>query len=145
MKTRKILFSGIAFLSLVCSGLGYGQISLNTSPYIENFDGIGTTQPTGWSVRTGATSTALGAVATFPVTATAWNVTTGHFRNVASATGLTSTATTTAQNSSSNRSLAVRQSGTFANPGASFVLQLANTSNRANFQLSFKLNSFYCN
>lgn len=118
-----------------------GQVTLTTSPYTENFDGVGTTLPTGWSVRTGANATTLGTVATFSTTATAWNTTNSGFRNSASATGLTGAATATEQNNATNRCIGLKQTGSFGDPGAAFVLQLANTLNLTNFQMSFQLQS----
>lgn len=115
------------------------QVSLTVSPYVQDFN-TGTL-PTGWSVRTGATNTAPGISATYNTGPTSWTSATGNFRNVASATGLKSTATTTEQNASVNRALGLRQTGTFGDPGAAFVLQLSNTTGWANFVLRFKLQS----
>lgn len=117
------------------------QLSLTSSPYQQSFDGIGTGLPTGWEVRTGATASALGTTATPVTTATAWNSTSGNFRNVASANGLTSSSTSTEQSTSTNRALAVRQTGTFGDPGAAFYLQLQNTASKTGFKLNFQLQS----
>jgi hypothetical protein len=117
------------------------QVTLGTSPYFQDFNSISSGLPTGWSVRTGATASALGTTATLVTTNTAWNSTTGNFRNVAAASGLIATSTTIDQNNSVNRALAVRQTGSLGDPGAAFVLQVANTAGLTNFQLSFKLQS----
>lgn len=130
-----MLASAIAF-----SGV-FGQLTLTTSPYVQNFDGIGTGLPTGWSVRTGATGSALGTTATLQTAATAWGVTSGNFRNVASATGLTAASDATAQAASTNRALAVRQTAGFGDNSAAFTLEIDNTSGKANFALSFLLQS----
>lgn len=130
------LFLGI-FLSLVA----YGQLTLGTSPYTQTFDGIGSGLPTGWTVRSTASATSLGTAATVTTAATAWADTAGAFKNFASADGLTSAASTTTQSGSTDRVLGVRQSGSFADPGAAFVLQLSNTTGKASFNLSFKLQS----
>lgn len=123
--------------------LGYipvmAQISLTVSPYFQDFNAGAL--PIGWSVRTGATNTAPGISATYNAGPTSWTSATGNFRNVASATGLKSTATTNEQNASVNRALGLRQTGTFGDPGAAFVLQLSNTIGWANFVLRFKLQS----
>ncbi|MCA6381841.1 MAG: choice-of-anchor J domain-containing protein [Cytophagales bacterium] len=117
------------------------QVTLGTSPYFQDFNSISSGLPTGWSVRTGATASALGTTATLVTTNTAWNSTTGNYRNVAAASGLIATSTTIDQNNSVNRALAVRQTGSLGDPGAAFVLQVANTAGLTNFQLSFKLQS----
>jgi endonuclease/exonuclease/phosphatase family metal-dependent hydrolase len=119
----------------------WGQVILTTSPYTQDFNSISSGLPTGWTVRTGSTGSALGATATLITTATSWSTSTGNFRNVAAASGLTSASIAADQNNSTNRALAVRQTGAFGDPGAAFVLQLANTSGLTNFQLSFKLQS----
>jgi len=130
------------FFSVLCFQIqGSAQVTLTTSPYSQDFNSIGSGLPPGWSVRTGATATALGNAGTLVSAATAWNTTTGNFRNVAAAAGLTATSVSTDQNNSANRALAVRQTGSLGDPGAAFVLQLANTSGLTNFQLSFKLQS----
>ncbi|MFT3680525.1 MAG: MBG domain-containing protein [Ferruginibacter sp.] len=85
---------------------------------------MATALPAGWTVRTSATATSAGSVAAFNTTATAATQTTGAFYNVTGA---------------SDRAPGVRQSGSFGDPGAAFVLQLANTSDKTNFSLSFKL------
>ncbi|MCX8489617.1 MAG: CotH kinase family protein, partial [Cyclobacteriaceae bacterium] len=117
------------------------QVTLGTSPYSQDFNSLGTGLPTGWSVRTGASASALGATATLVTANTSWISPTGNFRNVAAASGLTAASTTTDQNNSVNRALAIRQTSNFGDPGAAFVLQLANTTGLTNFQLSFKLQS----
>ncbi|MFM7428772.1 MAG: hypothetical protein ACKO1F_02615 [Flammeovirgaceae bacterium] len=119
----------------------WGQAILTTSPYTQDFNSISSGLPTGWTVRTGSTGSALGATATLVTTATSWSTTAGNFRNVAAASGLTSASIAADQNNSTNRALAVRQTGAFGDPGAAFVLQLANTSGLTNFQLSYKLQS----
>ncbi|HQW12505.1 MAG TPA: lamin tail domain-containing protein [Saprospiraceae bacterium] len=117
------------------------QVNLTTSPYTESFDGVGSGYPTGWTGRTGANATNLGTTQTLTTSKTAWNNTTGAFKNFASADGLNSGSSTTDQSNSTDRALGVRQTGSFGDPGASFTLQLANTNNITNLQLSFKLQS----
>lgn len=132
------------FISLILcidSGLN-AQVTLSTSPYTQNFNSIGSGLPTGWTVRTGATETNLGTTASFVTTATAWATTNGQFRNSASANSPASSGdNATTQSGRSDRALSVRQSGSFGDPGAAFVLQLANTTGLSNFELSFKLMS----
>ncbi|MBC6989720.1 T9SS-dependent choice-of-anchor J family protein [Hymenobacter sp. BT491] len=132
--------TGVVILLLVASG-AFAQVTLSTSPYSENFDGVGGGLPAGFTVRTGATATVLGTAATPIIAPTVWNSTSSGFKNVASATGLTAASTTDEQNAATNRALAVRQTGTFGDPGAAFVFQLANTTRKSGFKLTFQLQS----
>jgi hypothetical protein len=128
---------------------GNGSISLVTSPQTINFDNIGTSGlPAGVYGKQDATSLELGNEGTVYNgnfnTPTAWNQTSLGYKNFASATGLTSTATSTVQNASTNRALGFRQTGTAGtggDPGAAFAFQLANTTGKSNVQMEFKLQS----
>lgn len=130
-----------ALLTLCTTTGAWAQVTLGTSPYVQTFDGIGSGLPEGFTVRTGATATALGTTATLTTAATAWSNTTGSFKNFASADGLTAGATTAEQAASTDRALGVRQTGTVGDPGAAFVFQVANTVGKTDFDLSFKLQS----
>jgi hypothetical protein len=116
----------------------WGQLTLTGVSYTQNFDGIGSGLPPGWTVRTGATNTARGTAATLTTTTTTWANTAGNFRNVASANSLAFDATDAIQNSSTDRALGIRQTGTFGDPGASFEFEIDNTTGRENFNLSLK-------
>lgn len=129
---------------------GGGSINLGTtSPFIINFDNLGTSGlPSGVYVKQDATNIDLGNEATVFNgnfnTGTAWNQTSLGYKNFASATGLTSTATSTVQNAATNRALGFRQTGTAGtggDPGAAFAFQLANTTGKTNLALEFKLQS----
>ncbi|RYY07703.1 MAG: hypothetical protein EOO36_24410, partial [Cytophagaceae bacterium] len=111
--------------------------TLATSPYLETFDALANGLPTGFRVYTGATASSLGTAATLTTAPTAWNNTTGAFKNFASA-DIGSTGT---QASATDRALGVRQTGTLGDPGASFVFQVANTTGRTDFALTFSLQS----
>lgn len=130
----------LLFLMFSISGVAWGQLTLPAgTTYTENFDGIGTALPTGWSVRTGASTSTLGTAQTLTTTATSWADTAGAFKNCAAGeTPLISSSTITAQSGSTDRALAVRPSGAFGDPGAAFTLQLANTSLRTSFSLTLK-------
>ncbi len=117
------------------------QISLSGTSYTQAFDAIGSGLPTGFSVVTSASASALGTTAAFTTAATAWTSTTSGWKNSASADGLASNASSAVQNAAIDRSLTLRQSGSFGDPGAGLVMQLANTTGFANFNLSFKLQS----
>lgn len=142
---KTLRWYGLLLLTLLCTvWRAEAQVTLTGTSYTQNFDGISSGLPTGWTVRTGATSSALGtpaAVSATVTTATSWATTSGNFRNVASADGLLSSATSTDQSNSTDRALGVRQTGSFGDAGAAFVLQLANTVGYNNFTLSFKLQS----
>jgi hypothetical protein len=128
---------------------GGGSITLTTSPVTINFDNLGTTGlPAGVFVKQDATALDLGNEATVfngNFTApTAWNQSSLGFKNYASATGLTATATSTAQNASTNRALGARQTSTVGSggdPGAAFVFLLTNTAGKSNLQMQFQLQS----
>jgi hypothetical protein len=116
-------------------------VALGTSPYIENFNNLGTALPAGFGVYTAATATALGTAATPTLAATAWNNTTGAFKNFASANSLAAGATTAVQSAATDRALGVRQTGSLGDPGAAFVFAVANTTGKQDFTLSYKLQS----
>ncbi|MGI8502477.1 MAG: choice-of-anchor Y domain-containing protein, partial [Hassallia sp.] len=121
-------------------------VTLNGTPYEENFDGIGFGLPLGWLLYTGATSSSLGTSVSFTTTTTTWGDTTGAFKNfAANDSGLASNenASKNLQDSATDRALGIRQTGTgtspgFGDPGASFVFNLDNTLGFQNFGLSFK-------
>ncbi|RYY19524.1 MAG: T9SS type A sorting domain-containing protein [Cytophagaceae bacterium] len=152
---KRFLFLGLASgLALATTAQAQTAVTLGTSPYVENFDNLGTALPAGFSVYTNATTTALGTAATpvlTPSATTAWSNTAGGFKNYASATALGAGAATAAQTAATNRALGVRQTGSFgdgtstATPptgvGPAFVFQVANTTGKSDFQLSYKLQS----
>jgi endonuclease/exonuclease/phosphatase family metal-dependent hydrolase/uncharacterized protein YdeI (BOF family) len=113
-------------------------VTLSGTQYLENFDNIGTALPTGWGTKTGATSnTALGMDAAPTVAPTLWNGVSGRFNNYASA----EIGATSDQNAATNRAVGIRQTSAVGDPGAAFVVKLANTTGFSSFQLSFKLQS----
>ena len=146
---RTLIRPGIIFKGLVLCVMNlcftahhsWSQLTLGPPPYIQDFNSIGGGLPAGWTVRTAASASAVGIPATFSSSASSWSSATGNFRNVAAAAGLVYNATTTAQSNSVNRSLGIRQTSTFGDPGAAFVLQLDNTAELSNFSLSFTLES----
>ncbi len=94
------------------------QLTLTGTTYTQSFDGVGTGLPTGFDVRTGATTTSLGTLSTFTTAQTTWATATGAFANAASSDGLTATATTAQQNASTDRVISIQQTGSFGDPGA---------------------------
>lgn len=137
---KKVYLQLLLCVFVICN-YATGQVTLSGTSYTELFDNIGAGLPTGWTVRTPATASSLGTAQTLTTTATAWNNTTGAFKNFASADGLTGTSTSAQQAASTDRALGVRQTGAFGDPGAAFTLQLANTSGFSNFTLTFDLQS----
>jgi hypothetical protein len=133
------------------------QVTLGTSPYTQNFDGMGngsaTTNalPAGFSVYTGATAASIGSAPTAAQlilkpgdATTAWNTTSGAFKNFASGNSLASVANATAQTGAADRALGVRQTGSFgdgAGVGPAFVFRIDNTTGKTDFVLNFKLQS----
>ncbi len=113
-------------------------VTLIGTLYNETFDGIGATLPSGWDIYTGATVSSIGTSPTFTTTPTSWVETAGRFKNFAAGDSLTSSATVSEQNAASDRALGIRQTGTFGDPGGSFVFSLNNTSGFQNFGLSLK-------
>ena len=120
-----------------------GGISLgSTSPFLLNFNGIGTGLPAGVNVFTGATSTGFGNAGTYTSAVGLWTATGAGFKNFASATGLTVTADQATQDAATDRALGVRQTSSVGyDPGASFVFQIDNTTGKTNVQLQFLLQS----
>ena len=138
---RKItrLFMGLMVLLPVVS---WGQMTLGTSPYIQNFDSLGVSGlPTGWTVVTSATATSLGSPSS--VVTDVWANTSGNFRNVAAAESpQTSASSTGVQNAATDRALAIRPSGSFGDPNGAFLFQIANTTGKTGFSLSLKHMTF---
>lgn len=119
-------------------------ISLPASgTYTQTFDNIAGGLPAGWTVRTGAAKSPpqLGVEAALTTAPTPWDDAADGFKNMASADGLSQTATASEQASSGDRALGIRQSATSGDPGAAFTLQLSNTLGVSNLNLKFKIQS----
>jgi hypothetical protein len=142
---KKFLFLGFATGLTLAATTAQAQVTLGTSPYAENFDNLSTGLPTGFSVYSSATTSSLGTAATLVTAPTAWSNSTAAFKNLASATALTAATSTADQAAATNRALGVRQTGastgTITDPGAAFVFQVANTTGKTDFALTFKLQS----
>jgi hypothetical protein len=116
-----------------------GQVHLPLGGvYYQDFDQLQQGLPAGWSVHGGATDSTLGNVELFSTIHFNWANNAGSFKNAASATGLTVTATNSDQENHNNRALGVKQTGSFGDPGASFNLAIVNTLGKENFALSLK-------
>lgn len=104
------------------------QVVLQPGTHIETFDNLSSGLSPGWSVRTGASATALGTESdTINFAATSWGSVTGNFRNVASLEnpGVASGDSVATQSGYADRALGIRQTGTFGDPGAAFTFHLS--------------------
>lgn len=120
------------------------QVTLTTSPYTENFNNIGTAGvPNGFLIKFNALAATLGTDSTFQLKPVIWNDLSRGFKNFASSTTVNDpVAPQATQDASTDRALGVRQtSATGWDPGASFVFRIANTTEKYNFKLNFKLQS----
>ncbi|MBE2288186.1 MAG: T9SS type A sorting domain-containing protein [Chitinophagaceae bacterium] len=132
------------------------QLTLSGTSYYQNFNGIGSGLPTGWAVADTARVNYLGDIlpgSAFISAATSgtWGSTTnssrGGFKNYPSANVITMGADSLTQVGTTDRALGVRQVNNTAStlpnsdPGAAFILQIANTTGFKNFTASFKLQS----
>ncbi|MBM3864080.1 MAG: hypothetical protein FJ385_09085, partial [Verrucomicrobia bacterium] len=131
--------------ALACAAFVFGAVEVKAqvtlpegTTYTQDFDGINTALPAGWSVRTGANATSLGTAATFSTSKIQWTDTAGAFKNFASADGGASADAATTQSGRTDRALGIRQTGSFGDPGAAFTLQLANTLGKTGFNLAMK-------
>ena len=138
---KQLLFLGLASVLSLVVRPAQAQVALTGTAYTQDFNGLGSAIPAGFSVYTAATATSLGTAATVAPAAVAWNNTTGAFKNFASATGLTGTAAVADQTAATNRALGVRQTSAFGDPGAAFVFQATNTTGKKNLTLTFQLQS----
>jgi len=118
----------IAVISGLCLFMALSvkaQYVLSLGTYDQDFSNLGTgttsvTLPTGWFAADNATSSTVGTQVTSIIRDT-WSDTAAGLRNVAGVTGLTSTSTTTQQNSSTDRAFGYRQSASVGDPGAALA------------------------
>ena len=151
---KVILLSSIVALSFAANA----QYTLTgASPYVQNFDGIGTGLPSGWSVYSGASATGTGTLESFSsstsygifydTSCAASAVLGGGFKNYPSASSVNAGTSCTAQQTVLNRAIGVRQvsptNATHPNldSGASFNFTVANTGGITNLGCSFRLQS----
>lgn len=144
MKTNSNIYR-ILFSLAAVSLSGSGQVILSGTGYVEGFDGIDSGLPSGWSVRTNASATSLGSPAVFNVSPTAWSSSSGQFANYASTvsndgTNFAGSESSSIQSGCTNRCPAVRQTGSFGDPGAAYVLELQDTRGLVDFALSLDCN-----
>lgn len=144
-------------LACLAFGASAQTLTLTGTSYNQNFDGIGSGLPTGWRLYAASSATSIGALETLNTSSTTGlfndttcgnnNVTSGGFKNYASADVCTEGTSCTAQQAATDRALGVRQvaktNATHPNldSGAAFVLVIANTTDITNVALQFKLQS----
>ena len=93
-------------------------------------------------MASGGTAASSGIPETFTTAKALWGSTGVGFKNYASATGLTASATAMDQDNATNRALGVRQTSAAGfDPGASFIFVLANTTGKNNLKMDFQLQS----
>jgi hypothetical protein len=144
--TRKVCtVVAVSFgLGIAGSGSLHAQLDLNDygTNYLENFNSISNGLPVSWAVAISATASSVGTATTLTTNGTSWGTTTGQFANYASTvsnfeTNFLGGELSAVQAACTNRAVGVRQTGaTGMDPGAAFVLQLLNTTNRYNFKLN---------
>ncbi len=143
--------------TVVASFAATAQVTLGSSPYTQNFNSLSSGVPSGWRVYNSSGANTLGTLSSLNPSATtgifndtacgATNVSSGGFKNYASANIMTEGSACAAQQTATDRAMGIRQvsKGNATNPntdsGAAFVLVLANTTGLTNFNLSFKLQS----
>lgn len=126
-------FVGVAGLVTMFAVSTGAQVALTGAGYTQNFNSIGKGLPPGWSVRTNATATDLGTPVNFNTNAVSWGSSAGQFCNTAGPTNnllalAVGNESASLQSAFTNRCLSIRQTAAFGDPGAAFVLQIANTS-----------------
>ena len=143
LKNRKIFLSVVLSFLMMTGGNAWAQVTLTGTSYSENFDGIGTggtSTPQGWSTSMNATISTLGTTTSTLATGinSYWSNTTAGAKNAASLDigGGTSNAN---QLNALDRAISIRQTSASGDPGAAFILTIANTTGFQNFSGSFKL------
>jgi hypothetical protein len=136
---------GVAGLMTVLAVSAEAQVKLTGTNYTQNFNSLSNGLPPGWSVRTNATATSLGTPANFNTNVVSWGTQTGQFGNAAGITNnslavAVGTETAVQQISFTNRCLSLRQTVSYADPGAAFVFQIENTTGFSNLTFSVDLN-----
>ncbi len=141
---KKRIVRAVTLLAVVVATSAPAQIVLTGTNYSQSFDDLASGLPPGWSVQTNSTANALGTDAAFTTNCTSWGTTGAQFANYASTmnngTNLLGTESAPVQAAFANRCLGMRQSSSFGDPGAAFVVRIANTLGFARFRLAIDLN-----
>lgn len=123
-----------AIVGVLLSDPCWAGLVLTGTSYTENFNNSASGLPANWTVRTGATATSLGT--SVALGSGSWVTQTGQFFSSASVTGLAEGTSSAVQAAASDRALSVRQTGTFGDPGAAFVLELSDTTGFKDFSVA---------
>ncbi len=147
--TRKVSVVILLGALLVQSASAQPGLVLTGTNYFQDFNGIADGLPDGWTVRTGATANAVGAIQAWLAGNSSpdsnyWALTTGKFGNHASTvsdygTNFIGTESAGIQAATTNRALGIRQTSAYGDPGAAFVLKIQDTLGRGNFALSLDM------
>src|SRR5579862_3533604 len=114
------LFLGAALLNQTVQA----QLTLTGTNYLQDFNAISNGIPIGWSIRINATTNSLGTTTNnYNAAGKTWGDIGGEFGNCASTvansgTNFLGSESTTVQGNCTNRALAIRQTGSFGDPGA---------------------------
>lgn len=152
---KKILIRTFAATLCAAAIASYAQpVALSGTSYFQDFNDLGGGGLAGeWTIYTGATATSLGTVATLlnagdPANAaSAWKASNGGFKNFASTNNTAGSAfdgteAIAAQAATTDRVLGIRQTGTLGDPGAAFVLKVADTHGWGSFKLDVDFFNF---
>jgi len=120
---KKIAALFVTSVSLASSA--FSQVAI-TGNYSQDFNSLGNGLPAGWGLYTNVSSTSLGSSTNFvntnpAVALNTWSNTTGAFKNLASATGLTQVSTVAEQQASLDRALGLRPSAAFGDTNINFL------------------------
>ncbi|HUA39395.1 MAG TPA: hypothetical protein VMA35_13465 [Candidatus Sulfopaludibacter sp.] len=127
------------------------QLTLTGTNYTQDFNAISNGIPLGWSIRINSTTNSLGTITNnYSAGPKTWGSTAGEFGNCASVvsdvgTNFIGNESPQIQSNCLNRALAIRQTGSFGDPGAAFTLQITNTIGLSNLTLSLNLCTLHTN
>ncbi|MEZ5047110.1 MAG: choice-of-anchor J domain-containing protein [Chitinophagaceae bacterium] len=147
---KKLVFLLFTIFSLVTTSYAQTPYTLSGTSYMQDFDGLANGLPQGWRVDTLVKPTGgLGndASSKFSSTTSAWSNTGRGFKNLCSADGQVSTATSADQNASTDRALGVRQVSSAGwddmDSLVSMSFYITNTATLNSFALTFKIQSLH--
>jgi hypothetical protein len=113
----------------------------STSPYLIDFNSLGSGLPNGVRVGTTSTATTNDTAAAFSTALNIWSATGGGWKNLASATSVGQGGSSSDQDNSANRALGIRQTSTVGDPGATVSFIIANTTGKNNLKMDFLFQS----
>jgi len=137
MGYKSTLVASLIVTATLLAPASHGQIVLTGTNYSQHFDSLDLGLPPGWTVRTNADAISPGTPVIFNPAAKSWGSAAGEFGNFASVTNNTGALagygdSAATQSAFTNRALGLRQTSSFGNPGAAFMLQLDNAVGLSN-------------